>query len=105
DIKGDYNTGRNTLPIAIGAKRTNLVIFLVGLLPLIAVIYYLYQYLFENLWAVLYVLFLIVAPLLYFLINIWTAETKKDYSKLSSLLKIIMFMGIVSLGLYQLILF
>jgi 4-hydroxybenzoate polyprenyltransferase len=104
DIKGDYNAGRNTLPIAIGAKRTNLVIFLIGLLPLTAVIYYLYQYLFENLWAVLYVLFLIVAPLLYFLINIWTAETKKDYSKLSSLLKIIMFMGIVSLGLYQFIL-
>lgn len=105
DIKGDYKAGRNTLPVAIGANRTNIVIFLVGLLPLSAVIYYLYQYLFENLWAVLYALFLIVAPLLYFLINIWTAKTKTDYTKLSSLLKIIMFMGIVSLGLYKFILF
>lgn len=104
DIKGDYNTGRNTLPIALGSKRTNLVIFLVGILPVISVIYYLYNYLFENLWAVLYTLLFIVAPLLYFLINIWIAETKKDYHKLSSLLKIIMLAGIVSLGLYKFIL-
>ncbi|RKS52941.1 4-hydroxybenzoate polyprenyltransferase [Gillisia mitskevichiae] len=104
DINGDYNAGRNTLPIEIGAKRTNLVIFLVGILPLTAVIYYLYNYLFENIWAVLYALLLIVAPLLYFLINIWTAETKKDYTKLSFLLKIIMLLGIVSLGLYKFIL-
>lgn len=104
DIKGDYNAGRNTLPIAIGAKRTNLVIFLVGLLPITATVYYLYQYLFENLWAVFYVLLFIVAPQLYFMINIWTAETKKDYHKLSSLLKIIMLLGIMSLGLYKFIL-
>ncbi|CAM4327940.1 geranylgeranylglycerol-phosphate geranylgeranyltransferase [Gillisia hiemivivida] len=104
DIKGDYKAGRNTLPVAIGSKRANLAIFLVGLLPLAAIIYYLYNYLFENLWAVLYALIFIVAPLLYFLINIWTAETKKDYYKLSSLLKIIMLLGIVSLGLYKFIL-
>ncbi len=104
DIKGDYNAGRNTLPIALGAKRTNLVIFIIGLLPLAAIIYYLYNYLFENLVAVLYVLFFIAAPLLYFLINIWTAETKKDYTKLSFLLKLIMFLGMVSLGLYKFIL-
>jgi 4-hydroxybenzoate polyprenyltransferase len=104
DINGDYKAGRNTLPIAIGSKRANLAIFFVGLLPLAAVIYYLYNYLFENLWAVLYALIFIVAPLLYFLINIWTAETKKDYYKLSSLLKIIMLLGIVSLGLYKFIL-
>jgi len=104
DIKGDYNAGRNTLPIALGSKRTNLAIFLVGLLPVISVIYYLYNYLFENLWAVLYALIFIVAPLLYFLINIWIAETKRDYHKLSFLLKIIMLLGIVSLGLYKFIL-
>jgi len=104
DIKGDYNAGRNTLPITLGSKRTNLVIFLVGLLPIAAVIYYLYNYLFENIYAVLYTLFFIVAPLLYFLINIWTSENKKDYHKLSFLLKIIMLLGILSLGLYKFIL-
>ncbi len=104
DIKGDYNAGRNTLPIALGTKRTNLILFIVGLIPLVAIIYYLYQYLFENLWAVLYTLVLVVAPLLYFLIHVWTAKSKQDYTKLSTLLKIIMLFGILSLGLYQLIL-
>lgn len=105
DIKGDYNAGRNTLPIAIGSKRASLGIFIVGILPIIAVIYYLYEYLFNYIWAVLYVLLLIVAPLLYFQINIWTAESKKEFSKLSVLLKIIMLFGILSLGFYKFILF
>ena len=105
DIKGDYNSGRNTLPIAIGSKRANLVIFIIGILPIAAVIYYLYQYLFNNTWAVLYVLLLIIAPLLYFQINIWTAESKKEFANLSTLLKMIMLLGILSLGMYQFILF
>jgi len=105
DIKGDYNSGRNTLPIAIGSKRANLVIFIIGILPIAAVIYYLYQYLFNNIWAVLYVLLLIIAPLLYFQINIWTAESKKEFANLSTLLKMIMLLGILSLGMYQFILF
>jgi len=105
DIKGDYNSGRNTLPIAIGSKRANLVIFIIGILPIAAVIYYLYQYLFNNIWAVLYVLLLIIAPLLYFQINIWTAESKEEFANLSTLLKMIMLLGILSLGMYQFILF
>ena len=104
DIKGDYNSGRNTLPIALGADRTNMVIFSIGLLPLAAVIFYLYQYLFLNLYAVLYTLLFMVAPLLYFLIQIWTAKTIKQYKALSLLLKLIMLMGIITLGLYQFIL-
>ena len=104
DITGDYNTGRNSLPIAIGAQRANKIIFLVGLIPVVLIIFYIYDYLFENLYAVLYALLFIVAPLLYFLINLIPANTKVQYSNLSVLLKIIMVFGIVSLGLYQFIL-
>lgn len=101
DINGDYNGGRNSLPIAIGAKRTNLVLFIFGLIPLFTVVIYIYSSLFESLVAVLYALIFVVGPLLYFLINIWIAKTKKDYSRLSNLLKIIMLFGILSLGLYK----
>lgn len=104
DITGDYNTGRNSLPIAIGAQRANKVIFLVGLIPVILVIFYIYDYLFENLYAVLYALLFIIAPLLYFLINLITAKTKAQYSILSVLLKVIMVFGLLSIGLYQFIL-
>lgn len=104
DINGDFNSGRNSLPIAIGKERTNKVIFVVGLIPLILIVIYIYQYLFENLSATLYTLFLIVAPLLYFLINITAAKTKKQFSHLSIVLKIIMFLGLISIGLYPFIL-
>jgi 4-hydroxybenzoate polyprenyltransferase len=104
DITGDYNTGRNSLPIAIGANRANKVIFLVGIIPLTLVIFYIYDYLFENLYLVLYALLFVVAPLLYFLINLISAKTKAQYSNLSALLKIIMVFGLLSIGLYQFIL-
>jgi len=104
DITGDYNTGRNSLPIAIGAERANKVIFLVGIIPLTLVIFYIYDYLFENLFLVLYALLFVVAPLLYFLINLISAKTKAQYSNLSALLKIIMVFGLLSIGLYQFIL-
>ena len=104
DIIGDYNTGRNSLPIAIGTQRANKVIFLVGIIPLALVIIYIYDYLFENLYLVLYALMLVVAPLLYFLINLISAKTKAQYSNLSALLKIIMVFGLLSIGLYQFIL-
>lgn len=104
DIKGDYNAGRNTLPIAIGRERTNTVIFVIGLIPLVAIIYYMYSYLFHNLPAVLYALILILGPLLYFLAVILSAKSRNHYRRLSLILKIIMITGLASIGLYPFIL-
>lgn len=105
DINGDYNSGRSTLAIVLGKNRASKIIFIVGLIPLILILFYIYDYLYENLYAVLYALLLIVAPLLYFQINVITAKTKKQFSELSKLLKVIMFLGLLSIGLYQFILF
>lgn len=104
DLNGDYNTGRNTLPIAVGRERANKIIFAIGLIPLISVIYYMYEYLFSNIYAVLYALILIVGPLLYFLINVLNAKTKKNFSRLSAIIKFIMVVGLLSIGLYPFIL-
>ncbi|HSP11637.1 MAG TPA: geranylgeranylglycerol-phosphate geranylgeranyltransferase [Salegentibacter sp.] len=104
DLQGDYNAGGKTLPIILGAARTNKVIFAVGLIPLVAILYYIYSYLFENTAAVLYVLFLIIAPLLFFLVQILTATRQKDFSRLSLILKIILFFGLISIGFHQILL-
>ena len=104
DMDGDYNAGYKTLPIVLGKSRTNKILFGIGLIPLGFLIYYIYQYLFENTIAVVYTLFLLVAPLLYFQINIWTAEKKKDYALLSKVLKAVLFFGLISIGLLQFIL-
>ncbi len=104
DIRGDYNTGIRSLPIVLGVERTSKAIFALALIPFMAIIYYLYMYLFENTVAVLYTLLFILGPLLYFLVQITSAEKKKDFSRLSLILKIILFFGIISIGLHQLLL-
>lgn len=104
DVKGDYNAGLHTLPVVLGKDRTNKIIFILTLLPLAAVVYYIYSYLYENLWAVLYVLLLILGPLLYFWVRIFGAKTSKEFSRLSLLLKIVLAAGLLSIGLYRFIL-
>ena len=104
DLDGDYNAGYKTLPIELGKERTNKILFVIALLPLAFLLYYIYTYLFENTIAVLYALFLLVAPLLFFLVNIWTAKKKRKYARLSLLLKGVLFFGLISIGLLQFIL-
>ena len=100
DINGDKNGGMNTLPIAIGRKRTILIVFVLGVIALAAVIAYMYAFLYDRQWTVLYFLLCVVAPLLFFCVKAWTADSPKDYSRLSVLLKLIMFFGMGSILLH-----
>ena len=100
DINGDKFGGKNTLAIAIGRKRTIKIVFVLGTLTVFAVVFYMYHFIYTSKTLLLYFLFGIVAPLLYFCIKAWDAKSEKEYSFLSKLLKIIMFLGIGSLLLY-----
>ena len=104
DITGDYNAGYQTLPVLIGRKRTNFVIFALALLPLLGVLYYIYNYLYESRLAMLYVLLMVIGPLLYFLLKITVAENKKHFHHLSLVLKLVLAAGILSIGLYRFVL-
>ncbi|QAA81513.1 prenyltransferase [Aequorivita sp. H23M31] len=101
DINGDKKGEMNTLPIALGRKRTTLIVFILGVLLVLGVVFYMYQYLYNQQILLLYFLCAIVAPLLYFCVLAWTAKTKKEYGFLSMVLKIIMFTGICSILLFQ----
>ena len=78
DINGDKNGGKNTLPIAIGRKRASYIAFGLGVLALFGTIYYIYLHLYNYTIAILYFLFFIIAPLLYFCVKIWDAKEKID---------------------------
>jgi len=101
DINGDKKGGMNTLPIALGRKRTISIVFLLGVFMTLGVVFYMYENLYNQQTLLLYFLFAIVAPLLYFCIKSWDADSPKEYGFLSKLLKIIMFLGICSIPLYQ----
>ena len=99
DINGDYNQGMSTLPIALGLKRTSKVVFVLGLIAIVLLLWYINGNLMVSklYFAVVYCLLLIVAPLIFFIIKMWSATTKKEFHVLSSVLKFVIFFGILSI--------
>jgi 4-hydroxybenzoate polyprenyltransferase len=97
DIRGDQNQGLQTLPILLGVSKTTKIVFVLGFVPIFCILYYVYCNLFELLWATLYILISIIGPLLYFTIKIWTARDPQDFNHLSKVLKIVIFLGTLSI--------
>ena len=99
DVEGDLNQGMNTLPIIFGVKRTAKLVFVLSFIPIICIVYYINSNLFASglLYATVYGLVLILAPLLYFSTKNWSAVTTQDFHHLSTVLKWILFFGILSI--------
>ncbi|MCI9845657.1 geranylgeranylglycerol-phosphate geranylgeranyltransferase [Flavobacterium pectinovorum] len=99
DVNGDYNQGMNTLPIAIGISRTAKIVSVLSIIPFILSILYIKNYFLENglYIATLYSFALVLAPLLYFMVKAFSAKSKKDFHHLSSVLKLILLFGILSI--------
>lgn len=104
DIKGDNNQGMRTLPIIIGIPKTKIIAFILLLLPSLYLLYYSKTYLFENnlFYGLAYILALVVAPIIMCLTQIWNAKENKDYRKISTFLKWIIFFGILSIAVVTL---
>jgi 4-hydroxybenzoate polyprenyltransferase len=104
DIKGDTLQEMKTLPILIGVSKTNKIAFVLLLLPVLYLFYYVKSNLFDNnlLYSVFYMIALVIAPMIICLIKIWNAKEKSDYTQISSLLKWIIFFGILSIAVITL---
>ncbi|WP_157662408.1 geranylgeranylglycerol-phosphate geranylgeranyltransferase [Polaribacter sp. SA4-10] len=100
DIKGDLKIKARTLPIVIGRKRASKVAFFFSSILLVFLLIVL-QFLKNELLFLSYGIVFILLPLLYFMYELWFSETKKEYSKLSHILKIIMLLGILSMLLFK----
>ena len=102
DIKGDASYGCKTLPIVAGVTATKVytmvwTIVLIGAL----VILQLYILQFSWLWAVLYSILCVIAPLIYFAQLLFKATTPADFKRLSALTKWIMLAGILSMIFFR----
>ena len=99
DVEGDSNQGMNTLPIAFGVERTTKLVFGLSFIPIILILNYINTNLFSAglLYGTVFGIVFIVAPLLYFTIKIWSAKNQKDFHHLSTVLKWILFFGILSI--------
>lgn len=99
DVNGDYNQGMSTLPIALGVSRTSKVTFGLLAISILLLLYYINANLMDfNLYsATIYALILVVGPLFFCLIKMWSAKSKKDFKLISNVLKLVIFFGILSI--------
>ncbi len=99
DVNGDYNQGMNTLPIAIGISRAAKIASGFAIIPFILSLLYINAYFMENKLyvATLYSFAFVLAPLLYFIVKVFTAKSPKEFHHLSTVLKLILLFGILSI--------
>lgn len=95
DLKGDQTFGCQTLPIVWGMRRTKNVIYAILGLFLLTVMWI--NYYVEELPVQYFLLFLFV-PMLWFLVRLIGADTRKDFTWLSGFCKIILLLGILSMA-------
>ena len=98
DIDGDYASGIKTLPIILGKTRTAKVISIVLLIPIVLLIYYINKNLLDYNYVFPYGLLFIIGPLLYAMIKLWSAKTKQEFKHVSTVLKLVLFFGILSIA-------
>lgn len=104
DVNGDYSQGMKTLPIILGQGRTAKIGFGLCLVAIAAVTYYVSSYFYKNTFVIVYMLILVVAPLIYCAIKLFSAKQKKEFTQVSLILKITMLTGICSMFLFKYIL-
>ena len=98
DTKGDNTQETRTLSVVFGVSKTSKLVFVLSFVPVLCILYYVYHYLFHLQYATAYIFLFLVGPLLYFMIKIWSAETKNDFHHLSNVLKLVIFFGIISIA-------
>jgi len=97
DIEGDTAMESRTLPIVLGIPKTKVVVIIVASLIFVSLIISAYLLYGHNNVLSIYLLIATVLPLLFFIFQIAKANSKKQFKQMSTLLKIIMFTGILSM--------
>ncbi len=98
DMEGDRKYGCRTMPIVWGLNASK-VFVAVWIIVLVAVLSILQLYVLPFGWwhSALYCLLLIILPLIWILMKLFKAQSAADFHTLSTLVKLVMFTGILSM--------
>jgi len=94
DLKGDETFGCKTLPVVFGTRSTKYLIYILVFLFTLFLLRTLKGIDSHN--TYLYFIVMII-PALLFIYKLWVADTRKQFHQLSSLLKLFMVSGILSM--------
>lgn len=102
DVEGDRKYGCRTMPILWGMNASK-VFVAVWIIVLVAVLSVLQVYVIPFGWwhSALYCLLLIILPLLWVLRKLFKAKTPDDFHQLSTVVKLVMFTGILSMIFFR----
>lgn len=98
DIEGDKMIGCHSLPITIGISSTRKTLYVLSAVTTALLIYTQAQLLHNSrVFAAAWLLMAVVVPMIYFVVLLGKSQSKKDFHKLSTLLKWIMLGGMLTL--------
>jgi len=102
DMAGDARYGCRTMPIVWGLNVSK-VFVATWLIVLVSVLFIIQLYVFPFRWYGLlaYCIILIIVPLLYIFRSLFAARTSVDFHRLSSLVKLTMATGILSMAFFK----
>lgn len=94
DLQGDADFGRKTLPVVWGVRKTKWFLFILSIGFITGLFFIILQLQNPDIHLFFY-LFLI--PMIIFVVLLLKADTKKDFARLSTICKILMLLGILSM--------
>jgi 4-hydroxybenzoate polyprenyltransferase len=102
DIEGDKKYGCKTMPIYWGvpASKVFVAVWLVVLIGMISIVQ-IYAWQLGWYWSAAYSILLIIAPLIWILRKLFQAQVPKDYHQLSTVIKLVMLTGLLSMVFFK----
>jgi 4-hydroxybenzoate polyprenyltransferase len=94
DLKGDDTFGCKTLPIIWGLRRTKILVY--SIIAIFSIVVIALNHVFISLPLYYFLVFLYV-PLIWLIIRLVKADTKKDFAWLSGFCKLILLLGVLSM--------
>lgn len=110
DMRGDSRFNCRTLPIVLGVRRTRSIlitlvltyVLLISVHIFIAQPFIPFRHSYGGVAYILYMIFLVIVPLLTSSLMLFRADVKSDFSRLSTLYKMIMVTGLLSMMIIKL---
>jgi len=102
DVEGDRRYGCKTMPIVWGFNASKIYVA-IWLTTLILTLFLVMIYMLQLHWwiAIIYSLIFIIAPSIRIFQKMFTAKTPQDFHRLSSMIKFVMFTGILSMIFFR----
>ena len=102
DMGGDIKYGCKTMPIVWGipASKVFVAVWIIVLIGTLGIVQF-YVLQFSWWWSAAYCFLLIILPLLWILQRLYRANVPKDYHQLSTVIKMVMFTGILSMLFFK----